>query len=588
MEKTHDFIIKPKSADRSSADPDISNDFTTDATSFAPPTFQLKAGETEGEEKEEKSATPESTYQLAAEGIAPPNDNPNDDGSDGQGKPNNTGLPTQLKSGVESLSGFSLDDVKVHYNSDKPAQLKAHAYAQGTDIHVASGQEKHLPHEAWHVVQQKQGRVQPTTQLKTFNINDDVGLEREADVMGAKAIDASFTGAIPNRNTSGNATNTFQLVSAQVGNETITVKDGVQSAETMAFLTPQNNNAPVHLTKNVKSQGAAGALGADQVSHAEFNAHNAANLNAHLTLTSGLLAAALIQSPIKRLLVKAKKAIAIWGFRDLDSPTLSQNKLIANQIVSAFNSDLDLQQAANFDNLMLVYSPNGTGPTFDQVLAFHNSIHTTLNQVTNPQLDEEIPLDNNYFNDLHGAATAGADDLVQQWQNWTGQNVQNGRNDFRMPEDKWKDLSKAANILNRIRTKALRVAIGGGDNFELPNDPTVAFDRDYFAQNLYGGPNGHKTELDSMEESLNANQNTFSEEFAETTIADMTQFVTDRLQNPLVGNLANYAFKRALYKFINAGVFPKQLPKPFGDTPRVSLVVNPNFGAAGQKQYMIQ
>jgi hypothetical protein len=52
-----------------------------------------------------------------------------------------------------------MDDVKVHSNSDKPAKINAHAYAQGTDIHPASGQEKHLPHEAWHVVQQKQGRV---------------------------------------------------------------------------------------------------------------------------------------------------------------------------------------------------------------------------------------------------------------------------------------------------------------------------------------------------------------------------------------------------------------------------------------------
>src|SRR5210317_628388 len=81
-----------------------------------------------------------------------------------------------------------MDDVNVHYNSDKPAQLNAHAYAQGTDIHVASGQEKHLPHEAWHVVQQKQGRVQPTKQMKGKTpINDDAGLEKEADVMGAKA-----------------------------------------------------------------------------------------------------------------------------------------------------------------------------------------------------------------------------------------------------------------------------------------------------------------------------------------------------------------------------------------------------------------
>ena len=103
--------------------------------------------------------------------------------------PNNTGLPDNLKSGIENLSGYSMDDVKVHFNSDKPAQLNAHAYAQGTDIHVAPGQEQHLPHEAWHVVQQKQGRVQATMQMKAgVPVNDDAGLENEADVMGTKAV----------------------------------------------------------------------------------------------------------------------------------------------------------------------------------------------------------------------------------------------------------------------------------------------------------------------------------------------------------------------------------------------------------------
>lgn len=106
-----------------------------------------------------------------------------------QKKENNTGLPDTLKSGIENLSGYSMDDLKVHYNSDKPTQLQAHAYAQGTDIHLAPGQEKHLPHEAWHIVQQKQGRVRPTMQMKgKVNINDDAGLEKEADVMGAKAF----------------------------------------------------------------------------------------------------------------------------------------------------------------------------------------------------------------------------------------------------------------------------------------------------------------------------------------------------------------------------------------------------------------
>jgi hypothetical protein len=98
------------------------------------------------------------------------------------------GLPSQLKSGIESLSGIGMDDVRVHYNSAKPAQLQAHAYAQGAEIHVAPGQERHLAHEAWHVVQQKQGRVKPTLQLKGVAINDDSALEREADTMGAQAI----------------------------------------------------------------------------------------------------------------------------------------------------------------------------------------------------------------------------------------------------------------------------------------------------------------------------------------------------------------------------------------------------------------
>jgi hypothetical protein len=105
-----------------------------------------------------------------------------------QKKKNNTGLLDNLKSGMENISGHSLDDVKVHYNSPKPAQLNAHAYAQGSNIHLASGQEKHLPHEAWHVVQQKQGRVKPTTSVNGMAVNDNIGLEKEADVMGAKAL----------------------------------------------------------------------------------------------------------------------------------------------------------------------------------------------------------------------------------------------------------------------------------------------------------------------------------------------------------------------------------------------------------------
>lgn len=73
-----------------------------------------------------------------------------------------SGLPDQLMRDIESLSGARLEEVQVHHNSSRPAQLNALAYAQGNNIYLAPGQEKHLPHEAWHVVQQKQGRVSAT------------------------------------------------------------------------------------------------------------------------------------------------------------------------------------------------------------------------------------------------------------------------------------------------------------------------------------------------------------------------------------------------------------------------------------------
>ena len=75
-------------------------------------------------------------------------------------------MPELLKGGIESLSGMDMSDVRVHANSSKPAEVGALAYAQGGDIHLGPGQEKHLPHEAWHVVQQREGRVQPTTSAR--------------------------------------------------------------------------------------------------------------------------------------------------------------------------------------------------------------------------------------------------------------------------------------------------------------------------------------------------------------------------------------------------------------------------------------
>ncbi|MEO0947992.1 MAG: DUF4157 domain-containing protein [Cyanobacteria bacterium J06641_5] len=101
---------------------------------------------------------------------------------------NRMGLPGGLKAGLENLSGYSMDGVRVHYNSPKPVQVNALAYTQGQNIYVGPGQEKHLPHEGWHVVQQMQGRVKPTIKIQGKGVNDDVRLEKEADLMGGKAL----------------------------------------------------------------------------------------------------------------------------------------------------------------------------------------------------------------------------------------------------------------------------------------------------------------------------------------------------------------------------------------------------------------
>ena len=98
-----------------------------------------------------------------------------------QQKINKTGIPIQMKNFFEHSSGLSLDDVRVHYHSQKPMMLNAHAYTQGNQIYIGSGQEKHLGHELTHVIQQKQGRVKPRAMINGMYMNNDTDLEKEAD-----------------------------------------------------------------------------------------------------------------------------------------------------------------------------------------------------------------------------------------------------------------------------------------------------------------------------------------------------------------------------------------------------------------------
>lgn len=99
-----------------------------------------------------------------------------------------------------------------------------------TDIEVASGQEQHLPHEAWHVVQQKQGRVKSTANVNGTAINDDVNLEKEADTLGKESL---------NQGKALNRTSTTQIKKPI---QTKTVQRVLDIEQILAFI-DKNNDA---------------------------------------------------------------------------------------------------------------------------------------------------------------------------------------------------------------------------------------------------------------------------------------------------------------------------------------------------------
>lgn len=108
-------------------------------------------------------------------------------------KQNKTGIPDNMKKQFEAYSSLSFDDVKVHYNSPEPSRLNALAYTWGTQVYIAPGQAKHLPHELGHVVQQKKGIVPATTKINNIPINDNTYLEKEADDIGNNALGANLS-----------------------------------------------------------------------------------------------------------------------------------------------------------------------------------------------------------------------------------------------------------------------------------------------------------------------------------------------------------------------------------------------------------
>lgn len=98
-------------------------------------------------------------------------------------------LPLYLQHAMERPTGQSLSDVVVHHNAAEPGRLGALALATDSDIFLGPGQDDLLAHEAWHVVQQRQGRVAATHRMAGAAVNADPVLEIEAETV-AQAFDS--------------------------------------------------------------------------------------------------------------------------------------------------------------------------------------------------------------------------------------------------------------------------------------------------------------------------------------------------------------------------------------------------------------
>lgn len=67
-----------------------------------------------------------------------------------------TGIPFQMQRHFEGISGFSLADVQVSYNSNRSAQLNVLAHTQRNRAYIAPKQERCLSYELGYIVPQKQ------------------------------------------------------------------------------------------------------------------------------------------------------------------------------------------------------------------------------------------------------------------------------------------------------------------------------------------------------------------------------------------------------------------------------------------------
>ncbi len=180
------------------------------AAGFNAPPFQLQLNPTlpgtvqvQNKQEDEISVNLEDSKQKLVYDNTDPNNPPNNpDKPLSQAQPppfqlkssSQSGMPSDTLSHMSSSFGKDFSDVNIHQGSQSAVDAGALAYTQGNNIHFAPGQydpssqsgQELLGHELTHVVQQREGRVQANNEVNGMPLNDDKGLEQEADQIGAQ------------------------------------------------------------------------------------------------------------------------------------------------------------------------------------------------------------------------------------------------------------------------------------------------------------------------------------------------------------------------------------------------------------------
>ena len=134
-------------------------------------------------------------------------------------------IPAPLRSQMESAFNANFANVKIH-EGNHVGDVGAIAYTQGNDIHFAPGQfnpdmrsgQALIGHELAHVLQQRQGRVKPTTQINGLPVNDQSALEQEADVLGQKAAQMKNPATLQRQETQDKPAN-YQITSPKASED---------------------------------------------------------------------------------------------------------------------------------------------------------------------------------------------------------------------------------------------------------------------------------------------------------------------------------------------------------------------------------